>query len=40
MKFLFDQNVERRLAHPLRRLGHDVTIISADYPAGLSDECL
>jgi predicted nuclease of predicted toxin-antitoxin system len=38
MKFLLDQNIERRLAAFLRQLGHDVTIISVDYPAGLLDD--
>jgi len=38
MKFLLDQNVERRLAAFLRNLGHDVKVVSIDYPAGILDE--
>jgi predicted nuclease of predicted toxin-antitoxin system len=38
MKFLLDQNIERRLAPFLMQLGHDVKIISVDYPAGLVDD--
>ena len=38
MKFLLDQNVDRRFAAYLRGLGHDVTIISVDYPPGLPDQ--
>jgi predicted nuclease of predicted toxin-antitoxin system len=37
MKFLLDQNVERRLASILRNLGHDVKVVSIDYPAGILD---
>jgi predicted nuclease of predicted toxin-antitoxin system len=37
MRFLLDQSVERRLAAVLRTLGHDVTIVSVDYPAGILD---
>jgi predicted nuclease of predicted toxin-antitoxin system len=37
MKFLLDQNVERRLASILRNLGHDVKAVSIDYPAGILD---
>lgn len=37
MKFLLDQNVERRFAHWLKHLGHDVTIVAVDYPAGIPD---
>ena len=38
MKFLLDQNVERRLASFLRNLGHDVKVVSIDYPAGILDQ--
>lgn len=38
MKFLLDQSVERRLAPFLRNLGHDVTVVSIDYEAGIADE--
>jgi predicted nuclease of predicted toxin-antitoxin system len=38
MIFLFDQNVERRLASILRNLGHDVKAVSIDYPAGILDQ--
>ena len=37
MKFLLDQSTDARLATYLRNLGHDVTRIAADYPAGLLD---
>jgi predicted nuclease of predicted toxin-antitoxin system len=37
MKFLLDQNVERRLASYLRNLGHDVKIVSVDYAPGIPD---
>jgi predicted nuclease of predicted toxin-antitoxin system len=37
MKFLLDQSTDARLAKYLRNLGHDVTRIAADYPAGLLD---
>jgi predicted nuclease of predicted toxin-antitoxin system len=37
MKFLLDQNIERRLALFQKQLGHDVKIVSVDYPAGLLD---
>ena len=37
MKFLLDENVERRLAPFLQALGHDVTVVSVDYPSSLSD---
>lgn len=37
MKFLLDQNVERRLAQFLKQSGHDVKIVGVDYPAGLED---
>ncbi len=38
MKFLFDQNIERRLAALLRNLGHDIKIVSVDYPPGILDD--
>jgi|GEM_PF-446585 len=38
MKFLLDQSIERRLASILRTLGHDVKIVSVDYPAGILDQ--
>ena len=38
MKFLFDQNVERRLATLLRSLGHNIKIVSVDYPPGILDD--
>ena len=37
MKFLLDENADRRLAPFLRGLGHDVTVISQDYPVSLFD---
>jgi predicted nuclease of predicted toxin-antitoxin system len=37
MKFLLDQSTDARLGTYLRQLGHDVTRIAADYPAGLLD---
>src|SRR3712207_5165418 len=37
MKFLFDQSADARLVPHLRFLGHDVTRVAADYPAGLPD---
>jgi hypothetical protein len=38
MKFLFDQSADFRLIPHLRQLGHDVHVISRDYPPGLPDE--
>lgn len=38
MRFLFDQSTDRRLALYLKDLGHDVTVVAVDYPAGLPDE--
>jgi predicted nuclease of predicted toxin-antitoxin system len=37
MKFLFDENVEFRLAEALRADGHDVTVIALDYPVARAD---
>ena len=37
MRFLLDQNVDRRFAAFLASLGHDVKVIAADYPPGLPD---
>ena len=38
MKFLFDQSADFRLIQHLRKLGHDVSAVSRDYPHGLADE--
>jgi predicted nuclease of predicted toxin-antitoxin system len=38
MKFLFDQSADFRLIPHLRELGHDVQVISRNYPPGLPDE--
>ena len=38
MKFLFDQSAEFRLMPYLTDLGHDVRVISRDYPHSLADE--
>lgn len=38
MRFLFDQSADFRLIPYLQHLGHDVTAISRQYPAGLPDE--
>jgi predicted nuclease of predicted toxin-antitoxin system len=38
MKFLFDQSADFRLIPRLRELGHDVHVISRNYPHGLPDE--
>jgi predicted nuclease of predicted toxin-antitoxin system len=38
MKFLFDQSADFRLIPHLRELGHDVSVISRNYPHGLADE--
>src|SRR5688572_19198789 len=38
MRFLLDENAEYRIAAFLTALGHDVTTIAHDYPAGLDDE--
>ena len=37
MRFLFDQSADARLVPHLRDLGHDVTRVDAEYPAGLPD---
>lgn len=37
MKFLGDENVERRLLSALQQAGYDVTGIVDEYPHGLSD---
>ncbi|MGH2458158.1 MAG: DUF5615 family PIN-like protein [Chloroflexota bacterium] len=37
MRFLLDESAEFRLAAFLQELGHDVTAIAHDYPAGLPD---
>jgi predicted nuclease of predicted toxin-antitoxin system len=37
MKFLFDQSADFRLIPHLRHLGHDVHVISRQYPSGLPD---
>ena len=38
MKFLLDQSADFRLIPHLRRLGHDVHVISRNHPSGLPDE--
>jgi predicted nuclease of predicted toxin-antitoxin system len=38
MKFLLDQSADFRLIPHLRELGHDVQVISSNYPPGLPDE--
>src|ERR671919_622497 len=37
MRFLLDQSTDARLAVYLRKLGHDVTRVAKEYPAGLLD---
>jgi predicted nuclease of predicted toxin-antitoxin system len=37
MNFLLDQSADFRLIPHLRQLGHDVQVISRNYPAGLHD---
>jgi predicted nuclease of predicted toxin-antitoxin system len=37
MKFLLDQSADFRLIPHLRQLGHDVHVISRNYPPGLPD---
>src|SRR5207244_990669 len=36
--FLFDQSADFRLMPHLTELGHDVTAVSREYPAGIPDE--
>ena len=38
LPFLFDQSADFRLIPHLRKLGHDITAISRNYPHGLPDE--
>jgi predicted nuclease of predicted toxin-antitoxin system len=38
MKFLFDQSADFRLIAHLRKLGHEVSAVSREYPQGLADE--
>src|SRR5512134_1493585 len=38
MKFLFDQSADFRLIPYLKDLGHDVQVISRNYPHGLPDD--
>ena len=38
MKFLLDQNAERRLALFLRNLGHDVKVVAIDFPPAIPDD--
>jgi predicted nuclease of predicted toxin-antitoxin system len=38
MNFLFDQSADFRLIPHLRRLGHDVHVVSRNYPPSLADE--
>jgi predicted nuclease of predicted toxin-antitoxin system len=38
MKFLLDENADHRLVGLIQALGHEVTAIAYDYPAGLLDE--
>lgn len=37
MRFLLDESADARLLPHLRTLGHDVTRLGTDYPAGLPD---
>ncbi len=37
MKFLLDENVDRRLVAFLKNVGHDVKAIPQDYPYGIKD---
>lgn len=37
MKFLLDESVDVRVAHYLRSLGHDVTVVAQDYPRSIPD---
>lgn len=38
MKFLLDQNAERRIAPFLRHLGHDIKVVAVDFPPDISDQ--
>lgn len=38
MKFLLDENVDRRLIPFLKQLGHDVKVIAQDYARSLLDQ--
>ena len=38
MKFLLDQNAERRLASFLCNLGHNVKVVAIDYSVGIPDD--
>ena|SRR2546425_3195561 len=38
MKFLLDENADRRLVPFLKNVGHDVKVIAYDYPHGLLDQ--
>jgi predicted nuclease of predicted toxin-antitoxin system len=40
MKFLLDQNTERRSAPFLRNLGHDVKVVAVDFPPDISDHAV
>ena len=40
MKFLLDESVEYRLLPYLQQLGHNVTAIGYNYPAGLKDRAV
>ena len=40
MKFLLDQNAERRIASFLRNLGHDVKVVAVDFPPDIPDHAV
>ena len=40
MKFLLDQNAERRIAFFLRNLGHDVKVVAVDFPPDIPDHAV